>query len=78
VYLLAPGRPFPLILSSIWLDNAQAGRLGGVRWLPYEFTPLYGGAPALFTGLDPPVGGGLLEQIGGRARGKRQWTPLGW
>ncbi len=54
----------PLILASLWLTDADAAQQGP-RWLPFDFTPLYGGCPSLFTNVTPAIGNGFVEQIGG-------------
>lgn len=66
VYSTPTGAPYPVILSALWLTDQQTAQAGGVRFLPFEFSPLYGGCPSLFAGLNPAVGGGFVKPLGAR------------
>lgn len=65
VYSTVPGRPFPLILASIWLTSQESQQTQQqVSWLPFEFTPLYSGCPSYWPNTTPPVGDGFVEELG--------------
>lgn len=52
-----PDKPFPIILGSVLAPESPT------KYAPIEFTPLYGGVPAVMNGTDPLLGGGFVEPL---------------
>ncbi|KAG2499381.1 hypothetical protein HYH03_002956 [Edaphochlamys debaryana] len=56
--MATPDRAYPIVMGSIL--RAETARM----FYPFEITPLYTGAPARNTTVDPPIGAGFLEPLG--------------